>query len=166
MRALKKQDYSHGERLLPQREITLTRRDCFSKRESALPVLESSVFKKVSAFCAKGAPRFIPKRLGPLRRGYVFGPPWFRPKRLGPPRRSYVLEALALVHLWPYFEAPWLHKSVPYSFYTKHFLNWVHGHEHKPVTVKQFHSIPIGFSFLNEALGVSDGLLLLLKYSL
>uniref|UniRef100_A0A0D3B3W2 Agenet domain-containing protein n=1 Tax=Brassica oleracea var. oleracea TaxID=109376 RepID=A0A0D3B3W2_BRAOL len=135
MRALKKQDYSHGERLLPQREITLTRRDCFSKRESALPVLESSVFKKVSAFCAKGAPRFIPKRLGPLRRGYVFGPPWFRPKRLGPPRRSYVLEALALVHLWPYFEAPWLHKSVPYSFYTKHFLNWVHGHEHKPVTM-------------------------------
>lgn len=141
MRALKKRDYSHGERLLPQREITLTRRDCFSKRESALPVLESSVFKKVSAFCPKGAPRFIPKRLGPPRRGYVFGAPWFRPKRLGGPRRSYVLEALALVHLWPYFEAPWLHKSVALQFLYKAFFklgSWSRTQTRDCKTVSQY----------------------------
>ncbi|CAF2121955.1 unnamed protein product [Brassica rapa subsp. narinosa] len=118
-RALTKRDYSHGERLLPQREITLTRKDCFSKRicYSSSGDMESCV-KETMFF---GAPWFRPKRLGP------FSGPRFRPKRLGGPRRGYVLEAFALVRLWPYFKAP--------CFYTKHFFTWVHGHKHKPVTM-------------------------------
>ncbi|KAH0932345.1 hypothetical protein HID58_009462, partial [Brassica napus] len=95
-RALTKRDYSHGERLLPQREITLTRKDCFSKRicYSSSGDMESCV-KEV---CPKAPPGsdpkalvLTPKRLGP------FSGPRFRPKRLGGPRRGYVLEAFALI---------------------------------------------------------------------